>query len=247
MFGSIEIVMSDCSGPVEEIVMKRFLWLLAAGSMNTVLLHPQETGAPSEVPPAVETAEAVSETASDEPDMIDEPSSSEVAAVPAESPSTSRSVEAEDVTASAAAAPVRSAEASVKPADQPPYDPTDNAQWESRYVGDRVPAASKPAGYRPYDRAAGWFREVASGFGKGDRLFGSGLRKCAGEGLYCDRAGAAVPRKMPSDVRHTVNFLRGFVRAGREAQPTVIHVVAELRRTSTSQSHRTEIPRQLRR
>ncbi len=71
------------------------------------------------------------------------------------------------------------------------------------------------------------FEKVVSGFGKGDRLFGSGLRKCAGEGLYCDRAGAAVPRKMPSDVRHTVNFLRGFVRAGREAQPTVIHVVAD--------------------
>ena len=159
IFGSIEIVMSDCGGAVEEIVMKRLPWLLAAGSMSAVLLHPQEVGAPSEVPPAAETAEAASETASDEPDKVNEPPSAEVAAVPAESPSTSRSVEAEDVAASAAAAPVGSDEASVKPADQPPYDPTDNAEWESRYVGDRVPAASKPAGYRPYDRAAGWFRE----------------------------------------------------------------------------------------
>ena len=45
------------------------------------------------------------------------------------------------------------------------------------------------------------FEKVASGCGKGDRLFGSGLRKCAGEGLYYDRAGAAVPTKIRSDVR----------------------------------------------
>ena len=159
IFVSIEIVMSNYSGPVEEIGMKRLLWLLAAGSMSTVLLHPQEASAPSEVPSAAETAKAASETASDKPDKVDEPPSAEVAPVPTESPSTSRSVEAEDVAPSAAPAPVRSEEASVKPADQPPYDPTDNVQWESRYVGDRVPAASKPAGYRPYDRAAGWFRE----------------------------------------------------------------------------------------
>ena len=39
------------------------------------------------------------------------------------------------------------------------FDPTDNAEWESRHAADRVPSATKPPGFRPHDHGIGWFEQ----------------------------------------------------------------------------------------
>ncbi len=85
----------------------------------------------------------------------------------------------------------------------PAFDATDNAEWESRHAADRVPAATKPPGFRPLDRGVGWFQQsrervrrrrsalwerVAEMRGRGPELRSRGRESLGEEG---ERSGSA--------------------------------------------------------
>ena len=141
--------------------MRRCLWLFAAVSMSGLCLYAQEAAAPGE-PLAPEIAGSSSETPTEAPEQAPESGSiAEAVNAPADPPS---APESEADPAPAASSSTDSAPSSEPAAPnarsaKPAFDSTDNAEWESRYAGDRVPAATKPSGFRPHDRGVGWFQQ----------------------------------------------------------------------------------------
>ena len=149
------------TGAAEKIEVRRWVWVLAALATSVSCLSAQKPVAPGETPTA-ETAESAAGTSAEVVEQVPADGSSGDASGAAAEPTPAREDD-DDGESVAPSTPDRAArsEPTARKTESvtPTLDPTDNAEWESRHVADRVPEATVPPGFRPRDRGVGWFQQ----------------------------------------------------------------------------------------